>query len=779
MKRFGKILRTALMLVLLLNLIPRAYAQEAERLIMTADKTQVSHGETVTVTVQAGSGFETRGAGMTIVYNSKVLQLVSSNPTGPFQVRCPVSVGDDQRVRISFSPGETVYTIQKGATIAVLTFQSIAPAEKTSVEMTAVYPYGTDLEKISMEPAATLELQVDAVEVETIRLDKTELKMEIKDTFQLNALVSPGNASDKTVTWSSSDEGKVKVAEGLLTAVDITEDPVVITAKAGDREAYCSVTVSYPPNVGYVVSLPAERSCLVGEIIEIPVTVANVNMQEIKTFNAFDITLFYDGSCLDLTNVTASPNTELTVEEGEKTVRIVGYGDAQELHQDLGKEAFTLTFTAKKTGSSEVIIQDNARVDHAANAVISNAAKAALAQNTFTTRVNVNKFMVTLKGFQGEPVADPAEPYTFTETKIDDAGENLRPYYDYYFTGNMGLEELQDTQVIRNEDGSFTIEKVTGHLYVEAERIGREYDVIWAEDLSGSSSKAQFEKDYTVNLDRKDGYSYTVDIYIGGEYYCTMSGDTCIIPGKYIRGDITFEVTKTSTGSGSGSELPNYKVSFQGSGVEDVVYHSTSVSHGDSYSFHLNKVPRYIYSVTCKEGNEPAEPLLPKEDYPVDNYYTVTDVQSNLVITVEKEPETSGFSMKMKEYLTLDGGKKLSLVLVEGKLDDTQVYAFSGEPMYYIEAKGTWCVLTTRDGSASTDAVSVQTGRRKILKTAVYDVNMSGQVDINDAQLVYDMYNGKYPDFTKIDMQRFLNADVNGDYKINVKDAADVVDQIE
>ena len=61
-----------------------------------------------------------------------------------------------------------------------------------------------------------------------------------------------------------------------------------------------------------------------------------------------------------------------------------------------------------------------------------------------------------------------------------------------------------------------------------------------------------------------------------------------------------------------------------------------------------------------------------------------------------------------------------------------------------------------------------------MLSSAVYDVNMTDTLDANDAQLVYDMYNKKYDDFEWINIQRFLNADVDGNRKITVKDAAAV-----
>ena len=58
------------------------------------------------------------------------------------------------------------------------------------------------------------------------------------------------------------------------------------------------------------------------------------------------------------------------------------------------------------------------------------------------------------------------------------------------------------------------------------------------------------------------------------------------------------------------------------------------------------------------------------------------------------------------------------------------------------------------------------------------DVNMSGIVDANDSQLVYNMYNVKYADLDEIGMEKFLRADVNFDKKINVQDAEGIMDYI-
>ncbi len=54
-------------------------------------------------------------------------------------------------------------------------------------------------------------------------------------------------------------------------------------------------------------------------------------------------------------------------------------------------------------------------------------------------------------------------------------------------------------------------------------------------------------------------------------------------------------------------------------------------------------------------------------------------------------------------------------------------------------------------------------------------MNESNKIDVNDAQLVYNMYMGKYSDFSTVTMAKFLKADVNGDKEINSADAIAIV----
>lgn len=92
---------------------------------------------------------------------------------------------------------------------------------------------------------ATCSVTVDAniISVESIAISKTELSLTEGDTATLTATVTPDNATDKTVTWSSSDSDIATVdQEGNVTA--LYEGKATITASSSNgKAAVCEVTV--------------------------------------------------------------------------------------------------------------------------------------------------------------------------------------------------------------------------------------------------------------------------------------------------------------------------------------------------------------------------------------------------------------------------------------------------------------------------------------------------------------------------------------------------------
>ena len=82
------------------------------------------------------------------------------------------------------------------------------------------------------------------VEVESVTLDKTAVTLDVGASTRLTATVAPSDATDKTVTWSSSDASVATVSDGTVTAV--AEGTTTVTATAGGKSATCTVTVNVP-----------------------------------------------------------------------------------------------------------------------------------------------------------------------------------------------------------------------------------------------------------------------------------------------------------------------------------------------------------------------------------------------------------------------------------------------------------------------------------------------------------------------------------------------------
>lgn len=96
--------------------------------------------------------------------------------------------------------------------------------------------------------SCTVTVTPRTISVESITLNKTQLSLVKGATETLAAIVLPTTATDKAVTWKSSDTAVATVKDGIVTAV--AAGNATITAKAGEKTATCAVTVTNPSNSG-------------------------------------------------------------------------------------------------------------------------------------------------------------------------------------------------------------------------------------------------------------------------------------------------------------------------------------------------------------------------------------------------------------------------------------------------------------------------------------------------------------------------------------------------
>ncbi len=118
----------------------------------------------------------------------------------------------------------------------------------TSADSTDV-TYTDEQENVYLSASVTLyAVWVDPVSVTGIEVSSSTVTMSVGDTFQLSAEISPSNAYDQDVTWTSDDTDVVTVSDdGLLTGIAAGTAGITLTSDDGSYVDACSVTVDEFP----------------------------------------------------------------------------------------------------------------------------------------------------------------------------------------------------------------------------------------------------------------------------------------------------------------------------------------------------------------------------------------------------------------------------------------------------------------------------------------------------------------------------------------------------
>ncbi|MCI7658193.1 Ig-like domain-containing protein [Anaerotignum sp.] len=95
-----------------------------------------------------------------------------------------------------------------------------------------------------------------------VRLEPTEITLNVKGTTTLKATVAPENATDQTVTWESSDNQVATVENGVVTAKAPGKATITVKTVDGGKTATCEVTVDGQPINVPVQSVGLNQSTL-------------------------------------------------------------------------------------------------------------------------------------------------------------------------------------------------------------------------------------------------------------------------------------------------------------------------------------------------------------------------------------------------------------------------------------------------------------------------------------------------------------------------------------
>ena len=618
-----------------------------------------------------------------------------------------------------------------------------------------------------------------------------------KDTDILNKIQTRQTGAFATVTFKVNDSCKVGQAINYTFLGSFYDAKAMaainnarVTGSLAVTEQGGSIITVPKTETGYSVSMGADQQLVSGQRVRIPVTVAS-SEKKITGFNAYDMTFTYDPTALTL-NTKTGDAANLTVEDNNGTVRVRRYGATQALG-----EALALDFTAKATATSTVTLT-NAKFDLDANSINFDAPDAAISDAD--TVVNANNFTVTLP-----------DAFTSDETRLVPNGGSFtfKPvdsHYTYTFTVKMG--DTVKEGLTFGADDTYTIENISGNVEVTCTgKTPKQYDVTYKidtdveQDVTKGPEAVTYLNDYSFTVTPRAGYSYRViynvdngDPFVHTVIAVPTANDdgtlTYTIPGKEIVGGVKIWIS-ANTESG----IP---VVFTGNGVEDAASgNASSMGKNMPYYFTLNQRESCDYTVTAyyqplstpTASKRPATVRsLGNGKYVVEavnyNDYLYGYARSwNLVVKVEKVSH-SAEEVTVSKYLELND-KTMMLVTVKGTPEGGSAFTYDGNTMYKVEGYGTdryaWLVIVDKGQTLTQEEaaakVAISAADNVVTITQGFDVNMTGKVDVNDAQLVYDMYNGTYSDFTKVSVEKFLRADVNATKVVDHTDAVAIVNQ--
>ena len=256
---------------------------------------------------------------------------------------CDVTVSEKEIAVTGVSLNKTSVTITEGETETLTA--TVAPADATNQnvkwtssdtsvvtvsggKLTAVKP-GTATITVTADGDKTATCAVTVKEadrsVKSVSLNKSSTTMKVGGTETLTATITPSNAKNTNVTWTSSNTSIVTVSGGKLTALKKGSATITVKTEDGGKTATCSVSVlDKDIEVTSITLDKAEAEVSVGEIVTLKADIEpeDATNQNIKWTSSDDKIATVSGGVVTGVSVGTATITAIA-ESGNKSAACV------------------------------------------------------------------------------------------------------------------------------------------------------------------------------------------------------------------------------------------------------------------------------------------------------------------------------------------------------------------------------------------------------------------------------------------------------------------------
>lgn len=210
----------------------------------------------------AGQPFSTSGETVHAITSKKVsVKLIKLNATS-----VSIVSGSKYTLKPTISPSNAsnkkIYWTTSNSRIATVSNGNISAKKAGTVTITATTADGKKVAKVKVTVKKY-------VHVASVKLSKTSLTLAQTKKYTLKATVSPSNATNRSVTWATSNAKVATVKDGVVTAVGVGKAIITATTVSGKKVAKTSVTVTPFVHIESVYINAGKLKYTIGDIIEV------------------------------------------------------------------------------------------------------------------------------------------------------------------------------------------------------------------------------------------------------------------------------------------------------------------------------------------------------------------------------------------------------------------------------------------------------------------------------------------------------------------------------
>ena len=294
--------------------------------LITAIKRRL--GVTIIITAKTEDGEKT--ATCRVYVNESTSGKVAVTGISLGQSSAELKVGDVLQLNATVAPSnatdKTVTWSSSNNSVATVSSSGLVSAKSEgTAKITAKTEDGGKTATVTI---TVKKADAGSVSVTGVSLDKSSISLKVGESETLKATVSPTNATNKGLTWTSSMSSVATVtSDGVVTAKAAGTATITVKTDDGGKTATCNVTVTYNGDPGGEISVSQ---------VTISPTTANMTVGDTKQFSVK----------VDPANAT---NQEVSWSSSEPSVASV---DSKGMVTAKAEGKATITVTAKDGGVS-------------------------------------------------------------------------------------------------------------------------------------------------------------------------------------------------------------------------------------------------------------------------------------------------------------------------------------------------------------------------------------------------------------------------------------------